>query len=223
MKKLAAIIILTFITASNSDAAMLSALAQLGRTAEGLHVPAPAPAVASGPQCLSSADRWEACPNPGKWSIPESAYAYLVDSSSHTVVARFHPPRSVSYIAEYYAAEIYVRNEVFNYCAAAGAGASAECAFALTPGARTIFDGRKVYVVNGDKVAEIKDENLAEAAGKKLSSEGMRVRSGGSRAGAAVGCAMNEKCWSSLNGAISAQAGWEAALKAKAEAAKEKS
>ena len=222
MKKILTFFICTFLAAANADAAVLSAFAQLGRAASALQAPVPAPAPSSGPQCLSSGGRWEACPDAGKWNIPVSVSAYLVDSSSRTYNASSHPPRSVVYLAEYYAAETAVKSEVLRYCSAAGAGASVECAFAMVPGTRAIYDGRRVYLVSGGRVAELDNEALAESAGQRLADNGMRVRAGASRAPAAVGCAMRDDCWNSINAAINAQASWESAEAAKAEAAAEK-
>ncbi|PIU18231.1 MAG: hypothetical protein COT18_10885, partial [Elusimicrobia bacterium CG08_land_8_20_14_0_20_59_10] len=101
-----------------------------------------------------------------------SAYAYLMDSSSRTYTASSHPPRSVVYLAEYYAAETAVKSEVLRYCSAAGAAASAECTLAMAPGARAIYDGRRVYLVSGGRVAKLDNAALAEAAGLTLADNG---------------------------------------------------
>ena len=218
MKKLAIIFIHVFM-AQHAHAATVSAFAQLGRTAEALQAPAPEPARVSAPQCLSVDGRWGVCPFARRWTVPGSALAYLVDSSSRTYYGSSHPPRSVTYIAEYYAAEDVVSGAVSRYCAAQGPAASAECAFARTPGTRKIYDGRKVYLVNGIKVAEMADSGRAASAGQALDDNGLRIRGGGALAQTAVGCAMQDACWNSLNEAILAEGAWAAAEAARADAA----
>lgn len=76
--------------------------------------------------------------------------------------------------------------------------------------------------MSGCRVAELDNAALVESAGQRLADNGMRVRAGGSRAPAAVGCTMRADCWNSINAAIDAQASWESAEAAKAEAAAEK-
>jgi len=219
MKKIITFFICAFIAVANADAAVQSAYAQLTRTAAALQAPVPVPAPASAPQCLSADGRWGGCPDARRWNVPESALAYLVDNSSRTYIGTSHPPRSVVYMAEYYEAETAVSLEVARYCSAQGRGASAECSFAMAPGTKKIYDGNRVYLVNGGNVAEIDDKDLSAAAGEALADNGIRVRVGSSRAQSAVGCAMKDDCWNSLNDALNAQASWESAEAAKAEAA----
>lgn len=197
--------------AATAQASGQPAFGQLNKEAVALKIALPVPAPGAVAECLLASGKWAACPAMRNWVVPMNIRAYLADSSSQTAVANGRPTYAMLKLASYYSAEAVVKNEVLASCKDTG---GALCAFAREPGTKAIGDLGKIYLVSGGKVAEIRDARLAAAADRALHEEGIKVWAGAGRASAAVGCAMQEDCWTSLGRALDAYRDWLAANKA---------
>ena len=188
-----------------------NAFAQLNKTAVLLGLQQPPKAPAASAVCRTAAGSWDSCPAMRNWVVPGDVWEYLMDPSSRSKHPNGRPPRAILRLANYYSANFIVKDKVRQYC---NGREDAFCAVASEPESKAVYEGGKIQVVGADKVAEINDWRLADSVEVALAKNRVRLPFGG--ASGAVGCAMNDDCWSGLGEALNAYSDWIVASKAAA-------
>lgn len=210
-----AVIAAAIFSATAAAAADQTALEQLFAEAGVDGAPVETQFAAPSAACLSVAGKWTACPASGNWNVSKDMRSYLAGISTSAVSGAGGVPHRVLKMTAYYALEFSMKEEIAKYYGNAGAKEAALAEFAGRQDTRVLGDGKKLYLVSGGKVIEIKDAGLAAATGKVMSGVS------GGRIEAAVGCAMSAECWNGLGTALDQYADWLAAEEGKEEEKKE--